>query len=752
MRYSYNLFFIAYTLLCLSCKPDRGKAEKPSGENTDLVDYVDPFIGTGGHGHTYPGATAPFGRVQPSPDNGTEGWDWCSGYHITDTIISGFSQLHLSGTGIGDLVDILLMPTNKEVDLHFFGTSKDSLPYTDYFSHDNEEASPGFYKVALNNTKTTVSLTANDYVAYHNYKFNDNAAPSFIIDLGFRINWDRPTRTKLALDSQNRITGYRYSTGWAKNQKVFFAIESDVPIRSHNFIADGKTTADTDTEGVKTGGQFFFDQNTDAVNLKISVSSVSIDNALENLATHGKASFEETKVNTAAAWNKALGKITVESPVDSLKTIFYTAMYHAHVAPTLFSDTNGEYRLQNDSIAKAKDYKAYSTLSLWDVFRTQIPMLTLTDKQLINDMVKTMLVYYRANGNIPVWILSGNETYTMPGYHGVSVIAEAYMKGIRDYDVDLAYEAVKSTMMGDDRGLDHYKKYGYVPYDKMYQSVSISLNYAYNDYCVAQMAKDLGKEEDYEYFMDRSRAYRNFFDKNSGFLRGLSSNGKDFHEPFDPKKANHLEDNDYTEGNAWQHSFYVLHGVEDLIDMHGGGDAYSKMAEQLFNESSELVGDNVSVDISGLIGQYAHGNEPSHHIAYMFNKAKKPWLTQYWVRQILNTQYTTKPDGLSGNEDCGQMSAWYIMSSLGLYPMNPVSKEFEIGSPIFTKGTIKLFNGNTFIIEAPNTSDTNIYVQSVKLNNEDLNRTYITYDEIVQGGTLSFEMGAEPNKNWAVNR
>ncbi|PID71016.1 MAG: alpha-mannosidase [Flavobacteriales bacterium] len=749
MPYSRNLFFVTIILLFISCKPDKNNTFETVAAQSDnnLIDYVDPFIGTGGHGHTYPGATAPFGRIQPSPDNGTEGWDWCSGYHISDTIISGFSQLHLSGTGIGDLADVLLMPTNKQVDLKLFGTSKDSLPYTDYFSHKNEEAIPGFYKVVLNNTKTEISLTANDYVAYHKYEFYNNHSPSFIIDLGFKINWDKPTNTKLVLENENRITGYRYSTGWAKNQKVFFVIDSDKPIKKHQFISDGKVLETVQAKGIKTGGQFFFDNNTEAVNLKVAVSSVSIENAIDNLSKYGKTSFEETKNNTADAWNTALGKITVETPIDSLKTIFYTALYHAQVAPTLFSDANGQYRLQNDSITTAKGYRAYSTLSLWDVFRTQIPMLTLTDKQLINDLVKTMLVYYKANGNIPVWILSGNETYTMPGYHGVSVIAEAYMKGIRDYDVNLAYEAVKNTMMGNDRGLEYYKKYGYVPYDKMYQSVSISLNYAYNDYCVAQMAKDLNKEKDYKYFIERSGAYLNFFDKNSGFLRGLSSNGKDFHQPFNPKKANHLEDNDYTEGNAWQHSFYVLHGVEDLIRLHGSDDNFAKMVEQLYNESSELFGDNVSVDISGLIGQYAHGNEPSHHIAYMFNKAKKPWLTQYWVRQILNTQYTTKPDGLSGNEDCGQMSSWYIMSSIGLYPVNPVSGEFEIGSPIFTKATIKLSNGKNFVIEAPNASETNIYVQSVKLNDNNLDRTYITYNEIMQGGILTLEMGAKPNKN-----
>ncbi|MGB5434272.1 MAG: GH92 family glycosyl hydrolase [Maribacter sp.] len=719
-------------------------------DSKNSSDYVDPFIGTGGHGHTYPGATAPFGRVQPSPDNGTAGWDWCSGYHISDSIISGFAQLHLSGTGIGDLSDVLLMPTNAAVDLQRFGKTRDSLPYTSHFSHGEEEASPGYYSVLLKEPNIQVELTANDYVAYHKYTYHSADKPSFIIDLGYAVNWDKPVDCALKLDSDGQIVGHRFSTGWAKNQKVFFVIQTSSPIVGQSLIGDTLEGGNvTEAKGVKAGGQFFFKEGIGSVEVKIAVSSVSIANAKENLRLQGIQNFEETLTNTKGEWRNLLSNITVETPIDSLKTIFYTSLYHTQVAPTLFNDTNGEFRMQNDSIAKT-DFQMYSSLSLWDVFRAETPLLSIMDPNRLDDMVKSMLVYYDQSGVLPVWVLSGNETGTMPGYHSVSIIAEAILKGHDAFDVGKAYEAMKKTMMGDEQGLEAYKEFGYIPFEVMDQSVSISLEYAYNDWCVAQVAKKLGNETDYGYFMERSKAYQNFYDVSSGFLRGKSKDGKSFHEPFDPKASNHIEDTDYTEGNAWQHSWYVLHDVAGLIDLHGRQEPFALMVEQLFTEDSDLSGHNVSPDISGLIGQYAHGNEPSHHIAYMLNKANAPWRTQYWVREILNTQYSTQPDGLSGNEDCGQMSAWYVMSAMGIYPMNPASGEYEIGSPLFEKTTIKLPNNKTFVISAPNTSRENIYVQSVTFNGENVATTYIRHEDIMAGGTLEFEMGNTPNKLWGV--
>ncbi|MEM9649596.1 MAG: GH92 family glycosyl hydrolase [Bacteroidota bacterium] len=745
MKTTFNFICAILLLTGLSCKQEKTiqKTEKVSS-------HVDPFIGTGGHGHTFPGATAPFGMVQASPDNGTAGWDWCSGYHITDSIISGFGQLHLSGTGIGDLADLLLMPTNKEMDLSFFGKTRDSLPYTSGFSHNQEQATAGYYSVDLEDPQVRVELTANDYVSFHKYTYNQGN-PSFILDLGYAVNWDKPLETSITKEGSTHLVGHRFSTGWAKNQKVFFVIETSAPIKTFKLVADGHEKADTNTvQGKNTGGQFFFDQSeSNQIEIKIAVSSVSVDNARENLQKHGSSkSFDQAKTETQDQWEGMLSKIRVETPTDSLKTIFYTALYHTHVAPVLFSDVNGEFRLQNDSIARTSGWNAYSTLSLWDTFRAENPLLNILQPERVNDIVQSMLVYYDEQGRLPVWTLYGNETNTMTGNHGVSVIAEAFLKGVKGYDVEKAYEAVRTTMMDSIRGLQPYQEFSYIPFDIMDQSVTISLEFAYNDWCIAQMAKALGKTEDYEYFSKRSQAFEHLFDAETGFMRGKSKDGKTWNEPFDPKHSSHIVNTDYTEGNAWQHSWFVLHDVPKFIELHGGTEPFTQKLEQLFTESSEIPGENVSADISGLIGQYAHGNEPSHHIAYLFNKAKKPWKTQYWAREIMDSQYSTKPDGLSGNEDCGQMSAWYVFSAMGFYPMNPGSGQYELGSPIFENTEIKVGTEKSFNISAKNTSSINRYIQSVKLNGELLQRTYITHEEIMGGGTLEFEMGPDPNKDW----
>ena len=743
MPYLFPLFTL---LLALSgCQQTKEVSQEM------LVDYVDPFIGTGGHGHTYPGATAPFGMVQPSPDNGTPGWDWCSGYHISDSVISGFAQLHLSGTGIGDLYDILLMPTNQEVELTQFGTPKDSLPYTSKFSHNTESAYPGYYSVYLNDPDIEVELSANEYVAFHRYSYEDTRNPSFVLDLGYTLNWDATIESGLTFENEYQLSGYRHSTGWAKNQKVFFVIESSSAIINHSFVVDGLKIVDAQfANGIKTGGQFFFDPKTaDPITLKVALSSVSIKNAKENLQAYGQGKiFDEVKEQTYAQWQSLLSRIKIKTPIDSLKTIFYTALYHTQIAPVLFSDVNGEFRLQNDRIMKNQNSKTYSTLSLWDTFRAQNPLLNLLHPQKVSDIIQSMLAYYEEQGRLPVWTLYANETNTMTGNHGVSTVAEAFLKGIRGYDVDKAYEAVRETMMQDLRGLDPYQEYGYIPYTAQDESVTITLEFAYNDWCVAQMAKALGHDQDYHYFIERSDAFKYLFDAETGFMRGKSADGSSWNEPFDPKFSSHREHTDYTEGNAWQHSWFVPHAVPGLIELHGGNSAFTTKLEQLFTESSEITGENVSADISGLIGQYAHGNEPSHHIAYMFNKAGAPWKTQYWVREIMSTQYSTKPDGLSGNEDCGQMSAWYVFSALGFYPMNPASGQYELGSPLFDMAVISIPESTEFIILAENNSPTNIYVQSVSLNGEPLRRTYITHEEILSGGTLEFEMGPEPNIDW----
>ncbi|RUT69224.1 glycoside hydrolase family 92 protein [Flavobacterium cupreum] len=740
---------IFFVLLVTGCKI---KLNNNNSKKDVFVGHVDPFIGTGGHGHTYPGATVPFGMLQVSPDNGISSWDWCSGYHYSDSIVSGFSHLHLSGTGIGDLADILLMPVNKKLDLTTKTTSRDQLPYKSKYSHVNEKATPGTYQVFLEDPKINVELTSSQRTAFHKYTFTKNDPQSVVIDLGFAINWDKAVKTGIAIEDQYTISGYRFSTGWAKNQKVFFVAKFSKPISESVLLANKQIINGTKADGENTAAQLFFEAaNTNELLVKVALSSVSVANAKANLDDE-KSTFDTTKSQAASIWNKALSKIEVETPTDSLKTIFYTAMFHAQVAPVTYSDKNGQFRKEDDQIATAKDYTAYSTLSLWDTFRAENPLLTLLAPDKTSDIVNSMLAYYDNKKILPVWTLSANETNTMTGYHSIPVIVDAYLKGIKGFDAEKAYEAMKATMMQDERGLNLYKKYGYIPYNLLDESVTITLEYAYDDWCVAQMAKALGKNDDYQFFLKRSKAYQFLFDAKTGFMRGKSEDGKSWNEPFDAKHSNHREHTDYTEGNAWQHSWFVPQNVEDFIKLHGSNEIFTKRLEQLFTESSEITGNNVSADISGLIGQYAHGNEPSHHIAYMFNHANQPWRTQYWVRHILDTQYNTTPNGLSGNEDCGQMSAWYVFSSMGLYPMNPASGAYEIGSPIFEKATIHLQEGKTFVIEAENVSAKNFYIQSATLNGVAFDQTVITHQQILKGGKLHFVMGALPNKNWGIKK
>ncbi|MBP6145971.1 MAG: GH92 family glycosyl hydrolase [Flavobacterium sp.] len=745
MKNKYLIILSA--ILIVSCAK---KTETRTSKNENVSSYVDPFIGTGGHGHTYPGATVPFGMLQVSPVNGISEWDWCSGYHYSDDVAIGFSHLSLSGTGIGDLADILFMPVNKAVDLSTNPISRDSIPYKSSYSHKNEKATPGYYQVFLENHNVNVELTTSKRTAYHKYTFKEGDTQSVVINLGFAINWDKSIETFLKVEDEHTISGYRNSTGWAKNQKVFFVAKFSKPIVNYKLYADGNTTDKDLVKGIKTSTQLFFDgaKNKELL-AKVALSSVSVENAKDNLDSK-EETFETTKSEAETLWNSALSQIVVETPTDSLKTIFYTALYHAQLAPVTFSDKNGQFRLENDSIVTATNYTAYSTLSLWDTFRAEHPLLTLIAPDRVSDMVNSMLAFYDTKKILPVWTLYGNETNTMTGYHSIPVIVDAYQKGIRGFDAEKAYEAMKNTMMQDDRGLIYYKKYGFIPYSLLDESVTITLEYAYDDWCVAQMARALGKEADYQYFLNRSKAYQQLFDKKSGFMRGKSVDGKSWNAPFDPKHSNHREQTDYTEGNAWQHSWFVPQAVDDLIAIHGGNEIFTSRLEKLFTESSEITGDNVSADITGLIGQYAHGNEPSHHIAYMFNHANQPWRTQYWARHIMDTQYNTTPNGLSGNEDCGQMSAWYVLSSIGLYPMNPASGEYEIGSPIFEKSTIKLPENKTFMIEAEYVSHTNFYIQSATLNGKPFTKTTLSHQDILKGGTLHFVMGNKPNKNWGI--
>ena len=742
-------------LTIVSCKKEEKKEVESVKE--DVTKYVDPFIGTGGHGHTFPGATTPFGMIQLSPINGISGWDWCSGYHYSDSLVIGFGHLSLSGTGIGDLNDIVLMPATKEYDLSTLTIGKkdqyfkdadkfrDLVPYKSKYSHKNEKASVGYYQVYLETPKINAEFTADTYVGMHKYTFEKGDTQSIILNLGFAINWDNPTQMNIrqyisdkdTSIHKNMIFGHRYSVGWAKNQKVFFAIEFSKDINNIKYNKDKDNVTST---------QVFFDNTDEKLLVRVALSSVSVENAYENLNSNKDGfDFDKMYANTKNKWEKELSAIEIETPVDSLKTIFYTSLYHTKIAPVTFSDKNGEFRQQNDEIYKENKFTAYSTLSLWDTFRAENPLITLLTPKVSSDIINSMLAYSDVYQKLPIWTLYGNETECMTGYHSIPVIVEAYKKGIRTFDVEKAYEMMKKTMLGKERGLEYYNKYAFIPCDKYDESVTVTLEYGYDDWCIAQMAKELGKMEDYELFMKRSKAYLHLFDEKTKFMRGKYLNDT-WRTPFDPKHSNHREATDYTEGNAWQHSWFVLHDVEGLIGRFGGKEAFNTQLEKLFTESSEITGDNISADITGLIGQYAHGNEPSHHIAYLFNRSEQPHRTQYWVNNILQTQYNTTPNGISGNEDCGQMSAWYVWSSLGFYPLNPASGEYEIGRPLFNKAKINLPNGRTFTIIANNVSKDNMYIQRIVLNGEELDRTYITDKEIQEGGVIVFEMSDKPNQ------
>ena len=695
--------------------------------------------------------------IQLSPINGISGWDWCSGYHYSDSLVIGFGHLSLSGTGIGDLNDIVLMPATKEYDLSTLTIGKkdqyfkdadkfrDLVPYKSKYSHKNEKASVGYYQVYLETPKINAEFTADTYVGMHKYTFEKGDTQSIILNLGFAINWDNPTQMNIrqyisdkdTSIHKNMIFGHRYSVGWAKNQKVFFAIEFSKDINNIKYNKDKDNVTST---------QVFFDNTDEKLLVRVALSSVSVENAYENLNSNKDGfDFDKMYANTKNKWEKELSAIEIETPIDSLKTIFYTSLYHTKIAPVTFSDKNGEFRQQNDKIYKENKFTAYSTLSLWDTFRAENPLITLLTPKVSSDIINSMLAYSDIYQKLPIWTLYGNETECMTGYHSIPVIVEAYKKGIRTFDVEKAYEMMKKTMLGKERGLEYYNKYAFIPCDKYDESVTVTLEYGYDDWCIAQMAKELGKMEDYELFMKRSKAYLHLFDEKTKFMRGKYLNDT-WRTSFDPKHSNHREATDYTEGNAWQHSWFVPHDVEGLIGRFGGKEAFNTQLEKLFTESSEITGDNISADITGLIGQYAHGNEPSHHIAYLFNRSEQPHRTQYWVNNILQTQYNTTPNGISGNEDCGQMSAWYVWSSLGFYPLNPASGEYEIGRPLFNKAKINLPNGRTFTIIANNVSKDNMYIQRIVLNGEELDRTYITDKEIQEGGVIVFEMSDKPNQ------
>ncbi|MEM1320530.1 MAG: GH92 family glycosyl hydrolase [Bacteroidota bacterium] len=743
----YAILTIAVLLLGIACQEDK-QVPAAATEEARLIDYVDPFIGTADHGHVYPGATVPFGMVQLSPDNGTQGWDWCSGYNWADSLIVGFSHTHLSGTGIGDLCDISIMPNQSTIDFSRKIAPRESS-YAAAFSHDREKAHPGYYEVQLDNG-IKVQLTTSSRAGLHQYTFPQGKEAKVLIDLGFAINWDKATNTQLKIDAaEGLITGHRFSKGWAKDQRVFFAAQFSEPLTSFQ-LADSTALLNevTEAQGLLLRAQLNFGA-VQTLQVKVGLSSSDPAGALAALKEIPDWDFAQVQQQAAERWEKELSKIKIQTDDEEARKIFYTSLYRTCLAPVLMSDALGQYKGADGKVHHAQDFTRYDIFSLWDTFRATNPLHTLTQPDKVNDFIESMLSHYDQHGLLPVWSLLGNETNTMTGYHAVPVIVDAYQKGFRDYDVLKAYEAMKTSAMQDIRGTNFYREFGYIPYEKNGQSVTKTLEYAYDDWCIAQMAKAIGEEEDHEQFMKRAASYRQLFDSATGFMRAKYADKK-WKTPFDPQFSDHNFDvAEYTEGNAWQHSWFVPHDPGGLIGLHGGDRFFVTKLDSLFTVDSEIKGENASVDISGLIGQYAHGNEPSHHIAYLYSYAGRPWRTQERVREILTSQYNATPTGLCGNEDCGQMSAWYVFSALGFYPVNPAEGIYVLGSPMFEEATLNT-NGKTFRLIAKGASATNKYIQSAQLNGQPYDKTYITHDAVVKGGTLTLEMGPSPNTDWGT--
>ncbi|HVF22251.1 MAG TPA: GH92 family glycosyl hydrolase [Pyrinomonadaceae bacterium] len=711
----------------------------------DLTRYVDPFIGTAGHGHTFPGATAPFGMVQLSPDTRLTGWDGCSGYHYSDSVIYGFSHTHLSGTGISDYGDILLMPTVGEVFLNALNNNDTAKGYASRFQHRNETASPGYYSVRLDDHDILVELTTTPRAGLHRYTFPAvTQEANIIIDLTHR---DKVLDSGLRITGRDTVVGWRRSQAWAKDQIVYFAIQFSNPIISSGIAIDDKlVTGMTDARGKNVKGYFrFYTGPSRQVLARVGISAVDTNGAYLNLARElGYKSFEQVRAGNVAAWNAELSKIIVTGGSDAQLTNLYTAMYHAMLAPNVFMDVDGRYRGRDLQIHKATDFTNYTVFSLWDTFRAAHPLYALIDQKRTRDFIKTFLVQYEQGGRLPVWELAANETDTMIGYHAVPVIADAAVKGIGGFDLQKAYEAMKhSAELREHRGLGTYIDNGFIAMEDERESVSKVLEYAYDDWCIAQVARMFGRNDDYERYMKRAQSYKNVFDPVSGFMRPRSNGG--WIEPFDPREVTFA----FTEANSWQYTFFAPQDISGLMRLMGGPRRFARKLDQMFAAESRTTG-REQVDITGLMGQYAHGNEPSHHMAYLYNYAGEPWQTQFRVRQIMDQFYKPTPDGLIGNEDCGQMSAWYVFSAAGFYPVTPGSKIYAIGSPLFPEMRFRFENGKTFVVRAPGVSEKNIYIQSAMLNGERYERSYLEHDELMAGGELVLRMGPRPNRQWGL--
>lgn len=733
-----SLLFVPVLSLCLaSC----GSSQKGQ-EMEDLTQFVDPRIGTGGHGHVFYGANVPYGFIQLGPTSIPQSWDWVSGYHVSDSTVIGFPHTHLSGTGIGDLHDINVMPVVGEVTYSRGDASSYETGLWSYSDRSKEVVTPGYYRTHLSRYNVDVELTATKRVGFHKYTFLGNESPAIVFDMVNGGCWDKTTEAVIRVVNDSTVSGYRYSKGWADDQRVFFRAEFSRKFDNVEFIVNDSVKEGNMAKGAQLFARVNFAAgNQEPVYMKVALSPTSEEGAQLNMQTELSGwDFEKTIADAKAAWNKELNKVKVYTADEASKKIFYTSLYHTLFAPSEFCDVNGDYYGADKQMHKDEGFVNYTTFSLWDTYRAAQPLMTILHPEKMSDIINTMLHIHQQQGKLPVWHLMGCETNCMVGNPGVPVVADAILKDIKGFDTELAFKALKESSMLPERGMEHRIEYGFIPADKMTEAIAYDMEYAIADWAVAQAAQKLGKQEDYEYFLKRSKSYKNYFDASTGFMRGKMLDGS-WRTPFSPYASSHRED-DYCEGNAWQYTWLVPHDVEGLVECFGSKEAFVNKLDSLFLANGDM-GEASSPDISGLIGQYAHGNEPSHHTVYLYTLVGQPWKTADRIKEILHTMYTDQPDGLSGNEDVGQMSAWYILSSFGFYQVEPAGGKFVFGYPNFDKVEIAVPAGK-FVIERENKGQQNNYIQGIVFNGTEYKKPWIEYADIMKGGELKFLMGDEP--------
>lgn len=733
-----SLLFVPVLSLCLaSC----GSSQKGQ-EMEDLTQFVDPRIGTGGHGHVFYGANVPYGFIQLGPTSIPQSWDWVSGYHVSDSTVIGFPHTHLSGTGIGDLHDINVMPVVGEVTYSRGDASSYETGLWSYSDRSKEVVTPGYYRTHLSRYNVDVELTATKRVGFHKYTFLGNESPAIVFDMVNGGCWDKTTEAVIRVVNDSTVSGYRYSKGWADDQRVFFRAEFSRKFDNVEFIVNDSVKEGDMAKGAQLFARVNFAAgNQEPVYMKVALSPTSEEGAQLNMQTELSGwDFEKTIADAKAAWNKELNKVKVYTTDEASKKIFYTSLYHTLFAPSEFCDVNGDYYGADKQMHKDEGFVNYTTFSLWDTYRAAQPLMTILHPEKMSDIINTMLHIHQQQGKLPVWHLMGCETNCMVGNPGVPVVADAILKDIKGFDTELAFKALKESSMLPERGMEHRIEYGFIPADKMTEAIAYDMEYAIADWAVAQAAQKLGKQEDYEYFLKRSKSYKNYFDASTGFMRGKMLDGS-WRTPFSPYASSHRDD-DYCEGNAWQYTWLVPHDVEGLVECFGSKEAFVNKLDSLFLANGDM-GEASSPDISGLIGQYAHGNEPSHHTVYLYTLVGQPWKTADRIKEILHTMYIDQPDGLSGNEDVGQMSAWYILSSFGFYQVEPAGGKFVFGYPNFDKVEITVPAGK-FVIERENKGQQNNYIQGIVLNGTEYKKPWIEYADIMKGGELKFLMGDEP--------